>query len=124
YGAVQLDLPRRRPGPREHPHLRRPGLAGARPAPAPRRGRRHGHDLRGELRDRVGRRNPSGVRYPHVARRIDFYDDPDAPRAHTIVPSANVVVVNDAGEILMIRRTDNDHWALPGGAMDLGESLS
>jgi ADP-ribose pyrophosphatase YjhB (NUDIX family) len=23
----------------------------------------------------------------------------------------------------MIHRTDNDNWALPGGAMDLGESL-
>jgi 8-oxo-dGTP pyrophosphatase MutT (NUDIX family) len=58
-----------------------------------------------------------------AARRIDFYDDPDAPRANSLVPSANVVVVNDAGELLLIHRTDNDNWALPGGAMDLGESL-
>ena len=36
----------------------------------------------------------------------------------------NVVVVNDAGEILMIRRTDNDNWAVPGGAIDLGESVA
>jgi len=40
-----------------------------------------------------------------------------------VVPSANVVVVNDTGQVLLIRRTDNDNWALPGGAMDLGESL-
>jgi 8-oxo-dGTP pyrophosphatase MutT (NUDIX family) len=33
-----------------------------------------------------------------------------------------VVAVNDAGEILMIRRTDNANWAAPGGAVDLGES--
>ena len=58
-----------------------------------------------------------------MARRIDFYDDPEAPRATTVVPSANVVVVNDVGEILLIRRSDNGNWALPGGAMDLGESL-
>jgi ADP-ribose pyrophosphatase YjhB (NUDIX family) len=58
-----------------------------------------------------------------VSRRIDFYDDPAAPKANSVVPSANVVVVNNAGEILLIRRTDNDNWALPGGAMDLGESL-
>jgi len=58
-----------------------------------------------------------------VAGRIDFFDDPTAPKANSVVPSANVVVVNDAGEILMIRRADNDNWALPGGAMDLGESL-
>lgn len=58
-----------------------------------------------------------------MGRRIDYYDDPDAPPANSIVPSANVVVVNDSGEILLIHRTDNDNWALPGGAMDLGESL-
>lgn len=58
-----------------------------------------------------------------MAQRIDFYDDPDAPRATSLVPSANVVVTNEAGEILLIRRSDNRNWALPGGAMDLGESL-
>jgi ADP-ribose pyrophosphatase YjhB (NUDIX family) len=57
-------------------------------------------------------------------RRIDYYDDPDAPAANSLVPSVNVVVVNDAGEILMIRRTDNDNWAVPGGAIDLGESVA
>ena len=57
-------------------------------------------------------------------RRIDYYDDPDAPQANSLVPSVNVVVVNDAGDILMIRRTDNDNWAVPGGAIDLGESVA
>jgi ADP-ribose pyrophosphatase YjhB (NUDIX family) len=57
-------------------------------------------------------------------RRIDYYDDPEAPKANSLVPSINVVVVNDAGEILMIRRTDNDNWAVPGGAIDLGESVA
>ncbi len=59
-----------------------------------------------------------------VSRRIDFYDDPNAPPATCIVPSVNVVVTNDAGEILLIRRSDNDNWAVPGGAIDLGESLT
>ncbi|MEU4699811.1 NUDIX hydrolase [Nonomuraea dietziae] len=58
-----------------------------------------------------------------MSRRIDFYDDPDAPTPNSLVPSVNVVVRNDAGNILMIRRSDNGNWALPGGAMDLGESL-
>ncbi len=56
--------------------------------------------------------------------RIDYYDDPNAPQANSLVPSVNVVVTNDAGEILLIRRSDNDNWALPGGAMDIGESLA
>src|SRR4051812_45640547 len=63
------------------------------------------------------------MRTGSVARRIDYYDNPDAPKANSVVPSVNVVVVNDAGEMLLIRRTDNDNWALPGGALDLGESL-
>ncbi|WP_406311892.1 NUDIX domain-containing protein [Streptosporangium sp. NBC_01639] len=58
-----------------------------------------------------------------MGRRIDFYDDPAAPRPNSLVPSVNVVVTNEAGEILMIRRSDNGNWAVPGGAIDLGESL-
>lgn len=58
-----------------------------------------------------------------MSRRIDYFDDPGAPPANSLVPSVNVVAVNDAGHILLIHRTDNDNWALPGGAMDLGESL-
>src|SRR5277367_5531334 len=57
-------------------------------------------------------------------QRIDYYDSLDAPKANSLVPAVNVVVVNDAGEILMIRRTDNDNWAVPGGAIDLGESVA
>jgi ADP-ribose pyrophosphatase YjhB (NUDIX family) len=58
-----------------------------------------------------------------VARRIDFHHDPAAPAANSIVPSVNVIVTNGAGELLLIRRSDNGNWALPGGAVDIGESL-
>jgi ADP-ribose pyrophosphatase YjhB (NUDIX family) len=58
-----------------------------------------------------------------MGRRIDYYDDPGAPPANSLVPSVNVVVTNDAGQILLIKRSDNDNWAVPGGAIDLGESL-
>lgn len=54
--------------------------------------------------------------------RIDYLDDPAAPAPNSMVPSVNVLAGNDAGEILMICRTDNGNWALPGGAIDLGES--
>ena len=56
--------------------------------------------------------------------RIDYLDDPAAPKANSVVPSANVIVANDQDEILMLRRTDNDNWAVPGGGMDLGESIT
>lgn len=58
-----------------------------------------------------------------MPRRIDYYNDPNAPAANSLVPSVNVVVVDDDGRVLMIRRTDNDNWAVPGGAIDLGESM-
>lgn len=59
-----------------------------------------------------------------MSKRIDYYDDPNAPAANSMVPSVNVVIENDAGDILLIERSDNGNWALPGGAIDLGESMS
>ncbi|NKQ55419.1 NUDIX domain-containing protein [Amycolatopsis sp. K13G38] len=53
----------------------------------------------------------------------DYYDDPKAPAPNSIVPAVTAIVRNDAGELLMIERTDNGLWALPGGAQDLGESI-
>jgi ADP-ribose pyrophosphatase YjhB (NUDIX family) len=55
--------------------------------------------------------------------RTDYQDDPDAPRPTSIVPSATVAVRDDAGRILLIHKNDNGYWALPGGGMDLGESI-
>ncbi|WP_372408262.1 NUDIX domain-containing protein [Streptomyces luteireticuli] len=56
--------------------------------------------------------------------RRDFEDDPEAPAANSLVPAASVVVVDGRGRILLQRRSDNGMWALPGGAMNLGESLA
>jgi 8-oxo-dGTP pyrophosphatase MutT (NUDIX family)/ubiquinone/menaquinone biosynthesis C-methylase UbiE len=36
---------------------------------------------------------------------------------------ANVAIFNDAGQVLLTRRQDNGLWCLPGGHMDLGETL-
>jgi len=58
-----------------------------------------------------------------MARR-DYLDDPNGPKANSIVPSATAIVVNKAGELLMVHKTDNNLWALPGGGMDPGESIS
>ncbi|MFI0166757.1 NUDIX domain-containing protein [Streptomyces sp. NPDC017095] len=56
--------------------------------------------------------------------RIDYLHDPDAPRANSVVPSVVAFVQNDAGQVLMIQRSDNGRWALPGGGHDVGESIS
>ncbi|NUK70676.1 NUDIX domain-containing protein [Streptomyces lunaelactis] len=56
--------------------------------------------------------------------RIDYFNDPKAPKANSIVPSVTAVAVNEAGEVLLIHKTDNDLWALPGGGVDVGESVA
>ena len=56
--------------------------------------------------------------------RIDYFNDPNAPVANSIVPSVTAVVVDDTGDLLLVHKTDNDLWALPGGGVDPGESVS
>ncbi|WP_165985019.1 NUDIX domain-containing protein [Streptomyces sp. YIM 98790] len=56
--------------------------------------------------------------------RTDYYRDPDAPRANSVVPSVTAVVQDDEGRLLLIHKTDNDRWALPGGGHDIGESIA
>lgn len=56
--------------------------------------------------------------------RRDYFNDPDAPKVNSVVPSVTAVVRNDAGQLLLIHKTDNDLWALPGGGHEPGESIS
>lgn len=56
--------------------------------------------------------------------RRDYYDDPEAPAANSLVPAASAIVVDDEGRLLLHRRQDNNQWALPGGKMELGETLA
>jgi ADP-ribose pyrophosphatase YjhB (NUDIX family) len=56
--------------------------------------------------------------------RIEHYNDPHAPEANTIVVAVTVFVLDDRGRVLLVRRTDNDLWALPGGAQEIGEYIA
>jgi ADP-ribose pyrophosphatase YjhB (NUDIX family) len=56
--------------------------------------------------------------------RVDYYNDPNAPKANSLVPSVTAIVADEQGAILMVHKTDNDLWALPGGGMDVGESMA
>lgn len=40
-----------------------------------------------------------------------------------ILPGATILVLNEQNELLFQHRSDTDTWGLPGGAMELGESL-
>ncbi|MGW0980307.1 NUDIX hydrolase [Streptomyces xiamenensis] len=56
--------------------------------------------------------------------RIDYLHDPNAPAANSVVPSVVAFIQDSHGRILMIRRSDNGRWALPGGGHDAGESIA
>ena len=56
--------------------------------------------------------------------RRDYFDDPHAPKANAVVPSVTAVIVDDEGRLLLIHKTDNDLWALPGGGHEAGESIA
>lgn len=55
--------------------------------------------------------------------RTEYYDDPSAPEPNRLVVAASAVFADGEGRILLQRRRDNGLWALPGGGMDVGESL-
>ena len=40
-----------------------------------------------------------------------------------LVVGAAAIIVNDADEILLVRRTDMPYWALPAGALEIGETI-
>ncbi|MBO0853902.1 MAG: NUDIX domain-containing protein [Nocardia sp.] len=58
-----------------------------------------------------------------MGSRRDYYNDPAAPKPNSLKPGASALVVDDVGRVLMQRRGDSGNWSLPGGIMELGETL-
>jgi ADP-ribose pyrophosphatase YjhB (NUDIX family) len=56
--------------------------------------------------------------------RTEYYDDPNAPEPNSLVVATSAVIVDDSGRILLQCRTDSGNWAMPGGAMEINESLT
>lgn len=56
--------------------------------------------------------------------RTDHYHDPDAPKPTSIVIAVSAFVTDERNRLLMIRRTDNNLYALPGGRHELGETMT
>lgn len=54
--------------------------------------------------------------------RKDYSHELDMPEANSMRPAAAVAIIND-NKILMLERKDNGKWTLPGGTMELNESL-
>ncbi len=56
--------------------------------------------------------------------RTEHYHDPNAPKANSIVVAVSVFVRDKQGRVLLIQRTDNGLWSLPGGGQEIGESVA
>lgn len=48
----------------------------------------------------------------------------NAPQATNVVPATSAVITNDSGSILLIHRTDNRLWSIPGGTLEPGEDIT
>ncbi|MFD9945078.1 NUDIX domain-containing protein [Nonomuraea sp. NPDC059023] len=57
-------------------------------------------------------------------RRIDYWQDPEAPKPTSRKASASVFVKDDQGRVLMLRRTDNGLWTIPTGGVKKGETVA
>ncbi|QJY49193.1 NUDIX domain-containing protein [Pseudonocardia broussonetiae] len=55
-------------------------------------------------------------------RRV-YIHDVAAPKATAVVPSVFVAARDDRGRLLLVRRADSGAWELPGGRVDVGESM-
>lgn len=58
------------------------------------------------------------------SRRVDHWQDPDAPKPTSRKASASVFVRDEAGRLLMLRRVDNDMWTIPTGGVKKGETVA
>jgi 8-oxo-dGTP diphosphatase len=59
---------------------------------------------------------------PSAIRQVHFHDG-KGPAPTVVVPSVFVAVRDDPGRMLLVRRWDSGAWELPGGRVDLGESV-
>ncbi|MEU8337911.1 NUDIX hydrolase [Micromonospora tulbaghiae] len=56
--------------------------------------------------------------------RTEHFNEPNAPKPNSIVVAVTVFVQDESGRVLLIQRTDNGLWALPGGGQDFGEYIA
>jgi ADP-ribose pyrophosphatase YjhB (NUDIX family) len=56
--------------------------------------------------------------------RRDYWDDPKAPKPTSRKPSASVIVRDAEAKLLLLRRSDNNLWTIPTGAIKFGETAA
>jgi len=56
--------------------------------------------------------------------RRDYWDDPKAPKPTSRKASASVLVQDNNGRILLLKRSDNGLWTIPTGAVKKDETVA
>ncbi|MGK8559572.1 NUDIX hydrolase [Nocardia gipuzkoensis] len=56
--------------------------------------------------------------------RTDYFRDPNAPLPNSIKVAVSGFVQDSHGRVLMIHRTDNDLYSIPGGGLEPGETVT
>ncbi|MBV9728009.1 MAG: NUDIX domain-containing protein [Pseudonocardiales bacterium] len=56
--------------------------------------------------------------------RVEYYHDPAAPAANSVVAVVFAVVRDAQGGVLLAQRADTRNWELPGGRVEPGESAT
>lgn len=59
-----------------------------------------------------------------MARTGEFFRDAHAPAATGFATAAFAAVRDAAGRVLLVQRRDDRNWELPGGRLDVGETLA
>ena len=70
-----------------------------------------------------GATDAQGGSVSRATRRVDHWQDPDAPAPTSRKTSASVFVQDEDGRVLLLQRTDNHLWTIPTGAVEPGESV-
>ena len=59
-----------------------------------------------------------------MTHRTDYYHVSDAPVPTLLVPAVSAIVHEGGTAIILHRRTDSGLWSLPGGKVEVGETVS
>jgi 8-oxo-dGTP diphosphatase len=57
------------------------------------------------------------------SKRRDLRASTSGVKANSLKPAVSVAVIDDARRLLLVRRSDSGFWAMPGGTMELNESV-
>jgi ADP-ribose pyrophosphatase YjhB (NUDIX family) len=80
------------------------------------------------VHDKIAYREAQNVAMEMLALATDKPLEKIEPLRSTIfarptpLMTGDAAIIDNEGRILLIRRADNGHWAMPGGALDVGET--